>query len=219
MTAPQTPEQPDLVVRTVEWAAKYRTHLIAGAATIALVILAVWYFFAAQQRRETVAARDLESARVVAAAGNVALAASDLARLVETYGGTRAADEAAIELARIRLTEGQPAAAMVELRKLIASGPGDQFIAPAHGLLAAALEQAGNPAEAAQEYLVAAEAAWYDFLKAQYLLDAGRTLLGAGDSGTAVLTYERVIQELGETNQAAEARVRVSELQAARQPT
>jgi predicted negative regulator of RcsB-dependent stress response len=219
LTGPHSPEQPDAVVRTVEWLTKHRNQLLAGAAVIAAIVLAVWYFFAAQQRRETVADRDLESARMAAAAGNQALAASDLARLIETYGGTVAAEEGAIELARIRLTEGQPAAAMVELRKLIASGPRSQFLAPAHGLLGAALEQAGNYAEAAHEYLVAADAAWYDFLQAQYLLDAGHVLIGAGDTATAITTYERMIRDLAETDEVVEARVRLAEIEAARQPS
>jgi TolA-binding protein len=196
---------------------KYRNRLITLAVLVAACVLVVWYFFAAQQRREEAAARDLAEARAAAAAGNVALAASDLARVVESYDGTVSAEEAAIELARIRLSEGQTAAAMVGLRELIASGPRSQFVAPAHGLLGAALEQDGSPSEAAAEYHLAADGAWYDFLKAQYLLDAARALVISGDTTSALGALERVTVEFPDTDQAVEAQVRAAELEAEQQ--
>jgi TolA-binding protein len=217
LTAPTSHDQPDAVVRAVEWISKYRNRLITLAVLVAAVVLVVWYFFAAQQRREEAAARDLAEARAAAAAGNVALAASDLARVVESYDGTVSAEEAAIELARIRLSEGQAAAAMVGLRELIASGPRSQFVAPAHGLLGAALEQDGSPSEAAAEYRLAADGAWYDFLKAQYLLDAARAQVISGDTTSALGTLERVTVEFPDTDQAVEARVRAAELEAEQQ--
>ncbi|UCG87431.1 MAG: hypothetical protein JSW71_02485, partial [Gemmatimonadota bacterium] len=79
-------------------------------------------------------------------------------------------------------------------------------------------EQTGNHSEAAHEYLTAAGEAWYDFLEAQYLLDAGRVLVIAGDTTTALNTYQRVISDFGDTQQAVEARVRLGELEATKLP-
>jgi predicted negative regulator of RcsB-dependent stress response len=208
----QATEQPDPVVQIIDWINKYRGRIITVLTAVFVLLVLVWYFVVTQRNREALAARDLDNARAVATAGNLPLAAADLADLVNTYAGTIAAQEGAIELARIRLTEGQPAAAMVELRKLIDGNPDEQFLAPAHGLLGAALEQAGSHVDAAQEYLAAAEAAWYDFLKAQYLIDAGRAYTTAGDTAAAIAAYERVMRDLSETDQALEAQVRLAEL-------
>jgi predicted negative regulator of RcsB-dependent stress response len=208
----QATEQHDPVVQIIERINKHRGRIISILAAIFVILVLVWYFVVTQRNREALAARDLDNARAVAAAGNLPLAASDLSELVSTYGSTIAAQEASIELARIRLTEGQPAAAIVELRKLIDSNPDNQFVAPAHGLLGRALEQAGNPAAAAQEYLLASEAAWYDFLKGQYLIDAGRAHTTAADTAAAIAAYERVLNDLSETDQALEAQVRLAEL-------
>ena len=216
MTTPQAPAKQDPVERTIEWINKHRNQLIVGFAIIVVVALSTFLFTTSQRRKQDFASAELENARAVAAAGNLALAASDLSQLIDTYRGTLAAEEATIVLAQLRLTEGQPAAAMVEIRKLLDSGPSSQFVAPAHGLMGNALEQVGNASEAAQEYLVAADAAWYQFLSAQYLLDAGRAFRAAGDSASAITTYQRVVADFADTDLAVEARVRLNELRPGR---
>ena len=213
LTTPRTEPPQDPVDRIIDWVEKHRKQLLAGLAIVVVAAFAVYFFISSERRKEEFASAGLENARAAAAAGNLALAASDLSQLIDTYGGTVAAEEAAIVLAQLRLTEGQPAAAMVELRKLLDSGPSSQFLAPAHGLMGNALEQAGNPADAAAEYLLAAEAAWYDFLSAQYLLDAGRAYMTAGDSARAVQTFERVVSEYPDSETAVEAKVRLNQLQ------
>jgi len=216
LTTPQAPAKQDPVERTIEWINKHRNQLIVGFVIIVVVALSTFLFTTSQRRKQDFASAELENARAVAAAGNLALAASDLSQLIDTYGGTLAAEEATIVLAQLRLTEGQPAAAMVEIRKLLDSGPSSQFVAPAHGLMGNALEQVGNASEAAQEYLVAADAAWYQFLSAQYLLDAGRAFRAAGDSARAITTYQRVVTDFADTDLAVEARVRLNELRPGR---
>ena len=186
--------------------------LIGVVVVAALISAGIWFVITAEVRRESFARGELENARVVAQTGNLALAASDLSELADTYQGTMAAEEAVILLARIRLTESQPALALVELRKLIANGPSSQFRGPAYGLLGNALEQGGNFREAAAAYGNAANEAWYPFLTAEYLSDAGRTYALAGDTAQAVIAYERIVQEFGESDVAVEARVRLAEL-------
>jgi TolA-binding protein len=170
------------------------------------------YMRVAKERRENFASSLLSNARAVAAAGNNALAITDLSDLVNSHSGTVAAEEAEIFLAQLRLSEGQADAAVQSLQAYIGRGPSDQFRAPAHGLLGAALEQTANLEDAATAYEAAAEAAWYDFLKAQYLLDAGRAFAASGDSAGAIATYQRILDELSETDMVTEARLRLGEL-------
>jgi len=209
----QRAEEKDAVVAALEWIKRRRNPLIAGGAIFVAVAFSVWFLLTAQQRKEAFAAGELSNARAVAAAGNLALAASDLDALATNYGGTEAGEEAAILLAQIRLTEGQPDAAIAALRRLLDAGPSDQFRAPARGLLGNALEESGSYAEAAQSYLQASEAAWYDFLKAQFLVDAGRAYELAADTSAAADVYERVLNEFPDVSQfIVEAGVRLGEL-------
>ena len=211
MTAPHRVEH-DPVAQITEWIKRRKRVLITSAMAVAVIGVGAWFTYSTKQRKERFGAIALADARIAAGAGNLALAASDLSRLVNSFAGSNAAQEAAILLGQIRLLAGQPAAAVTELRNFIAQGPSSQFEASAHALLATALEQANNPAQAAQSYLTAASAAWYDFLRAQYLNDAARTFALAGDTAQAATIYERVIDELGETDMAMEARIRLAEL-------
>jgi TolA-binding protein len=212
---PQRSQEKDPVEAALIWIKKHRNPLSVGGAIVIFAAASVWFLTTAQQRKEAFAAAALAEARAVAAAGNPALAASDLDQLVNTYGGTTAGEEAALLIAQIRLLEGQPSAAIEALRRLIDAGPRDQFLAPAHGLLGNAREETGDYQAAAAAYLTAAEAAWYDFLTAEYLLDAGRALELAADTASAIAAYERVLRDydLDHAQQfAVEARVRLAEL-------
>ena len=212
-SAPETHrDERDPVAQIQKWIHEKQRALIMGATAVGVIAVVVWFTFAAKERRERFALSELENARISIQSGNLALAASDLTQLVQTYGGTTAGDEAAILLARVRLLENQAGIAAVELRNFLAEEPASQFRAPAYSLLASALEATGNYAEAAEAYEVAAEAAWYDFLKADYLNDAGRVRLLAGDTTAARAAYQRVIDEFPETQGVIEARVRASEL-------
>ncbi len=217
MSTAQQPrtEEKDPVVVALEWMNRHRNPLIGAGIIVLVVASATWWMITAQQRKEAFAAAELADARMVAAAGNLALAASDLDQLVNTYGSTVAGEEGALLLAQIRLMEKQPEAAAAALRRLIDGGPSDQFVAPAQGLLGNALEEAGDYASAAASYLSASDAAWYGFLSAEYLLDAGRAFELAGDTAAAVGSYQRVLRDfdLPEAQQfAVEARVRLAEL-------
>ncbi len=213
MTHPPIAEQ-DPAERIVNWARTHRTQLTAAVVFMAVVAGGAWFWFSAKQRRESFAQSALADARAAVIAGNNALAVSDLSRLMTSYSGTTAAGEAAILLGQIRLMEGQAPLAITDLRQFIAGQPLDQFLGPARGLLAVALEETGAWAEAAQEYLAAAESSWYDGVQAQFLLDAARVMTIAGDTATAISTYQRVVDDYAETGTEVEARVRLSELQA-----
>ncbi len=212
MTVPTEKTELDPVVRIVEAIKRHRRPLIIAAAAVAVAVAAVMYIRMAAERRENFAANLLTEARTVAASGNVALAITDLADLANSYRGTMAAEEAEILLARLRISEDQTQAAAQSLQEYLDQGPSDQFRAPAYGLLAVALEQSGDLAEAAAAYEDAAEAAWYDFLRVQYLLDAGRVLTTMGDTSQAVAKYQRILDAHSEIDMVAEARLRLGEL-------
>src|SRR5688572_32714534 len=152
-----------------------RTRLLAGSA-IAVLILAVvgWVVWSSGNRKEAFAARSLNQARTAAEAGNLPLASSELQKLISAYKGTDAASEAVITLNQVRMINGENELAVVGLREFLNGNPPEQYRTPASGLLAAALENAKNWEEAGQAYTQASNTAEVEYLKAQYLVDAGR---------------------------------------------
>lgn len=215
MTAPIEHTDRDPVVRIVEWIKKHQRTLIVALAIVVLSIAGIMYMRMAGERRENFASSLVANARAVANAGNVALAITDLSDIASSHRGTVAAEEAEILVGQLRLSEGQADAAAQSLQEYIGRGPSDQFEASAYGLLAVALEQTSDFNGAAAAYLDAADASWYDFLEAQHLLDAGRVFTQTGDTTQAIATYQKILDDLAETDMVMEARLRLAELQRA----
>src|SRR6185369_8137139 len=141
------------------------------------------------RRKEQFAARSLNQARAAAEAGNLPLASSELQRLITTYKGTDAAVEAVITLNQVRMVNGQSELAAVGLREFIASKPPAKYLPPAYGLLGAAQENSKRWAEAADAYNKASSSAEIPYLKANYLVDAGRAWREAGRTADAAKAY------------------------------
>ncbi|HEY9014030.1 MAG TPA: tetratricopeptide repeat protein [Gemmatimonadales bacterium] len=187
---------------------------MVALAAIAVLAVAGWFIFASGKRKEQFAARSLNQARTAAETGNLPQASSELQRLITTYKGTDAAYEAVITLNQVRMVNNQSELAAVGLRDFIASKPPEKYLTPAYGLMGVALENAKRYAEAADAYNKAAGATTVDFLKATYLVDAGRAYRLAGRAEEAVKAYRTVVQKYSETPSFTEAQVRLAELTA-----
>jgi outer membrane protein assembly factor BamD (BamD/ComL family) len=207
-------------VRMLDWVRKNQRTATIMAAGVALIAGGIWFWLSAQQRRENFAERALQSARTSAEAGNLALAASDLASMVSKseYRGTRASEEAQLILAQVRMSQNQPALVVTDLRRFVESGPREEFRGPGYGLLGTALEETGQFGDAAKAYEEAVAATPYNGIKAQYLLDQARVLLAAGDTTRAVGIYQRVTKDFETTASAIEAQVRLGEVTRASLP-
>jgi outer membrane protein assembly factor BamD (BamD/ComL family) len=184
---------------------------------VALIILAagaiVWWFVVASgKRKEQFAARSLNQARAAAEAGNLPLASSELQRLITTYKGTDAANEAVITLNQVRMVNGQSELAAVGLREFLATKPAAKYVAPANGLLGAAQENAKRWADAGDAYLQASNAAEVPYLKAAYLVDAGRAYREAGRTADATRAYRTILEKYPDSPSFTEAQVRLAEL-------
>jgi TolA-binding protein len=187
---------------------------LTGAAVVTVLLLGVvvWLVLASGRRKEEFAARSLNQARATAEAGNLPLASSELQRLIETYRGTDAATEAVITLNQVRMVNGQSELAAVGLRDFLAKKPPQKYLAPAYALLGTALENSKRPAEAAEAFVNASKAADLEYLKARYLIDAGRAYRAAGKTAEAQAVYREVIQKHPKSSSFTEAQVRLAEL-------
>jgi outer membrane protein assembly factor BamD (BamD/ComL family) len=196
------------------WYEKHRRLLLFVLAFIALAALGTWFAMASSNRKEQFAARSLNQARAAAEAGNLPLASSELQRLITTYRGTDAANEAVITLNQVRMVNGQSELAAVGLREFVATKPPAKYLAPAYGLLGAALENSKQWAEAANAYTQASTAAEVPYLKASYLVDAGRAYRQAGRSTEAARAYRTILEKYSDSPSFTEAQVRLAELTA-----
>ena len=181
-----------------------------GAIVVVGAVLFLWTL-STKRRTEEIASRDLQLARFAFENNNLPLASSDLAKVVENYSGTNAADEARLLLANAWLLQNKPQQAVTVLKDY-AGGAGKAFRAQAYGLLGAAYENLGRFREAAAAYENGSAAGRLDFLKAQMLSDAGRAWTAAGDTAKAVAAYRRIVKDFAKEAAAGEAKVRLAEL-------
>ncbi|MGH7567442.1 MAG: tetratricopeptide repeat protein [Gemmatimonadales bacterium] len=195
----------------VAWVQGHRqVATYASGALLLGVLLFAWNTWSSRQT-EVRAGAALSAARSAFESRNYPLAASELARLVENYAGTNAAEEGTLLLANVRIQQGQVAQA-IELLQRLAPSASRSYQAQAYGLLAAALETQGQLRPAAEAYEEGSKRAVWDWMKAQLLAEAGRVWGQAGDTTRAVASYARVVKDFGERGPATEAKVRLGEL-------
>ena len=209
---PTTRERISPASATTPWYRDRNRQLVAAAVAVAAVALIVWFVLSSGRRKEEFAARSLNQARAAAEAGNLPLASSELQKLIQTYKGTDAATEAMITLNQVRMVNGQSELAAVGLREFLATKPAPEYAAPAQGLLGAALENARKFGEAGDAFAAASSTADLPYLKARYLLDAGRCYREAGKTQEAIRAYREIIEKYAKTPGMTEAQVRLAEM-------
>jgi TolA-binding protein len=215
VATPTTPAAPSETPGTgsfSQWLAAGNNRWIAAAGgAVAVALVAVFLLWGAQ-RKEAYAARALDEARSSAEAGNLPLAASQFQKLITTYSGTDAADEAVMALNQVRLINGQAQLAASGLQDFIKSGPKSKYLSPAQSLLGTALENSNKPLEAAAAYEAAAKDARFPFLKAEYLLRAGLAYESAAKPEQATVVYRTIVTDYKSQPGYTEAAVRLAEL-------
>ncbi|HXQ28765.1 MAG TPA: tetratricopeptide repeat protein [Gemmatimonadales bacterium] len=211
--APAAPpsELPAAIAWVVSWAKGNRNLAIGlGVALVAGGGLG-WWTIVSRNRVEAAASQRLSQGRLALESRNYPLAASELARLVENYSGTKAASEANILMAQVRLAQGQTQQA-IDLLNKVAPTLGRDYQSQAYGLLGVSNENAGHLREAATAYETAASHAVYPYQQGQYLSEAGRVWSAAGDTAKALADYHTIISGMDSTQVLTEAKVRVGEL-------
>ncbi len=191
-----------------------RQKAIGIAAGVVFVLgLAGWYVVESGRRKQAQALAGLDQARSSMEAGNYPEASAGFQKVTQNYAGTDAAYEAALALNQVRMLSGQGQLAVDDLRKLVASNPPGSYGAAARAHLAMALENTGKAAEAASEYVKAAELAPEAFRKVDALLSAARSYRAIGKETEAIAVLSELIKKYPkETAGIAEAEVRLAEI-------
>lgn len=196
------------------WLSRSQNRYLAAGIGVAVIALVAWFVVMSGSRKEQFASRSLDQARNIAEQGNLPLAASEFQKVITTYAGTKAAQEAIINLNQVRLINGQGELAAVNLQDYLKGNPSPEFRSPAYGLLGRALENAKRPSEAAEAYMNAVKYADLDYLKADLLLEAARAYANAGQKDKAIAAYRSVMKDYPKTSSKVEAEIRLSELTA-----
>jgi TolA-binding protein len=211
--APPAPaEEQDRAELLVRWVKAHERPISIAAIVVAVAAGGAWFMISARQRREAFAQRELSQARSAVDAGNLPLGASDLERIVSSYGSTDAGQEAQLLLGQVHLQQGQAGLAVTQLQDFVASGPREQFRAQAYDLLGEALEQTGQFKAAGDAFENGARQSPYKFVTAKLLLDAARSYTSAADTAAAVRVLQRLVDDFADSPAAAEAHLRLGEL-------
>jgi predicted negative regulator of RcsB-dependent stress response len=206
------PDVEERVDSLVGWLELYSRQLMFGSIGLLLIAGGFWFYRQSNERQAQSASMALSEAESALAAGNLPLAQSDLEKLVQRYGSTRAGAQAHVLLAQVHYDKGEYQQGMKELESV--TGDKDAYTAAAAlNLSAAGQEQSGKFADAAATYKKASERAPYKIDRDVYLAGAARALTMAGKTDDAKKIWTTLAND-DQSSASAEARVRLGELEA-----
>lgn len=185
------------LVELSTWATSNRQTLIIFGVVLAAVVGGVIYYVNFTETLESQAALEIEQIEQGMQMGDANTTRAQLQQFLERYGGTESAAEARMVLAQLQLNAGQAQEALSVLEAA------DVSVRQPMGLqleilLAKAYEAAGNPEQAEQSYLRAAEAAEIEFIRLEALDDAARVRMSLGNPSGAAQLYQRILDGLPE---------------------
>lgn len=197
----------------IDWARINSRYLTTGAVVIVVAAAAYWFYARSEQIKAARADQMLLTAKQSVSAGNAALATSDLQKLINGYGSTNAAAEAAMLLAQIDYDQGKYQDGIDALQKA-ASTHGSDIRTALYSLIGDGYTQMNKLDDAASYYQKAADATTLQDTKANQLAKAARTYAAAGKKDQALKLWTQLSQDDSVPAVATEAHVRLGELQA-----
>ena len=210
--AKKRPDVEERVDSLVGWLELHSRELMYASIGLLVVAGGFWFYRQSNERQAQSASMALSEAESAIAAGNLPLAQSDLAKLVQRYGSTSAGTQAHVLLAQVHYDKGEYQQGIQELKSV--TDDKDAYTAAAGlNLMAAGLEQSGKFADAASTYEKAAAKAPYKVDHDVYMANAARAYTAAGKTDDAKKIWSALAKD-DQSPAAAEARVRLGELEA-----
>jgi predicted negative regulator of RcsB-dependent stress response len=214
MTAPSAGHKPSTEEAIIEW---FQGHV--RALTIAVVVLAIgagayWFYNRSVDIKNQNAERALNTALQSIQAGNKALATSDLQKVVDRYSDTQSGIEAGLLLAQLDFNDKKVPEGVKLLDGLTSSGAAKLQLASIYSLMGDGQMQGAKFADAAKSYGQAVEASQSDLDKSFEMSKQARALALAGDTASATAIWQKLANDPKAQGVAAEARVRLGELEA-----
>lgn len=187
----------DDMLRTVNFIKRYSTEVLAVA--VGLLVIAVGLVFISQNRTksEQQASQMLNSAHGALMAGSTPQAQEGYREISSRFGSTAAGQEARVYLANLSFQQRNYEEALKLYRECLKSNPRNPILLNAAMTgVAACLEQQGDLAGAAGQYLATAKRLpREEHLAASALLEAGRCYSEAGMAESARQAYQKMIDD------------------------
>jgi tetratricopeptide (TPR) repeat protein len=185
-----------------------------GAAIVVIAGLGFWYTMAKNARERRSAERGLIQAKQSLAAGNVALAQTDLQRVATSYRGTAGGALSAMILAQLNFDQGKFAEGLKVIEPYENAKAAGPSLPAVLALKADGLMASGKVGEAASAYERAGAATKLPGERATYLAKAGRAYMSAGKNAEAKVIWERLAIDPDAPFIRNEAYIRLGELSA-----
>ncbi len=206
------PDLDDRAQNLLVWAETHSRLLTAIAVAIVVIAGGFWFYTKSHEARARNAASALQQAQLAVASGNLALAQSNLEKIVDRYDATRSGKQARLILAEVRYDRGQFSDGITTLQPLTKEGD-EGLRANAYNLIGAGYEAQQKLEDAAKAYQQAAAATPYSIERDQYLASAARALTEGGKLDEAKKLWSQLATDPASA-MAAEARVRLGEIEA-----
>jgi predicted negative regulator of RcsB-dependent stress response len=213
MTPQQTIEtEPTKTQSFAEWMQANSRPVGIAAAVVVLAAIGYWFYMRSAEIKRQNADRGLNQAKQSLAAGNPALAESDLQKVAVRYKGTPAGAQAAMILAQLEYDQGKYADGLKALEPYQSGSAAGPNLAPVWSLTGDGQLVSGKPAEAASSYQKAADATALPGEKSIYLSKSARALMVAGKNEDARALWEKLANDPMALSVRNEAEVRLGEL-------
>ena len=210
----KAPVQSDRSFDFMDWFQVNSRWISGGAVVVAVAAAGYWFYVRSQQIKTVNAERSLMQAEQSLQSGNVALATSDLQRVISRYKGTGAGTQAAMLLAQADYNAGKYQDGIKALQDVAGKAGGSE--AAIQSLIGDGYSQMNKPGDAAKSYERAAQAAEFDTERAYYRAKAARSYTAAGNNAEAKRLWTDLSTDEKAQSVAAEAKVRLAELDAKR---
>ena len=198
----------------IDWTKINARALGVGAAIVVVAAAGYWFYARSREIQSSNAEKALLQAKQSMSAGNLALAQSDLQKVFSRWESTSAGVEAAMLLAQLDFDAGKYQDGLTKLQKAAGTGPAAQSQSTIESLEGDGYAQMGKMAEAAKAYQRAADATPYEIEKAFQRAKAARAFQSAGDVASAKAIWTQLATDPKSQTMAAEARIRLGELDA-----
>ena len=198
----------------IDWTKINARALSVGAAILVVVAAGYWFYVRSKEIQSANAEKALLQAKQSMSAGNLALAQSDLQKVFSRWESTPAGVEAAMLLAQIDFDSGKYQDGLTKLQKVAGSGAAAPSQSTIESLEGDGYAQMGKLADAAKAYQRAADATNYEIEKAFQRAKAARAFQAAGDAASARAIWSQLATDPKSQTMAAEARIRLGELDA-----
>lgn len=197
-----------------DWIQANTRAVTIGAILVAAGGAGFWFYTRSVEIKRLNAERGLNQAKQSMAAGNAALAATDLQRVATRYKGTPAGAQAAMLLAQHNFDQDKFDEGLKILQPYQAASAAGRNLSSIWSLTGDGLLSQAKVDEAVAAFRKAADATTYPGEKAVYLSKAARSLQMAGKNAEAKELWERLKKDPEASLVHSEADIRLGELSA-----